>query len=96
MKSGLSKQLSEMNCLTFASPEDAKKGEDIFNGMLRRINALSSLVRLLEWGSCDGCGNHAFCPLCHQAKEILSWDEDEPVNRAGFHKPDCPVKIALG
>jgi hypothetical protein len=96
MEEGFAEKWPEMNCLTFATPEDAKKAESLFNKMQGRIDMLSSLVRLLEWGSCDGCGNHAYCPLCSQAKESMSWDEDEPVNHAGFHKPDCPVKIALG
>jgi hypothetical protein len=86
----------EPDCLKFASTEDANRGMALFTDLMARINKLEGLVRLLEWGSCDGCGNHNYCPLCYQEKEHFAWDEDDPGIRAGIHKPNCPVKLALG
>ena len=44
-----------------------------------RVAALEALVGLLEFGSCDGCGSHVFCPLCvdfdewSEAQQVFLW-----------------------
>jgi len=54
--------------------------------MQEKIELLADLVRLLEWGD-DG-----FCPLCDEVDR--TWDGSVLI--PGKHKPDCPVKLALG
>jgi hypothetical protein len=62
---------------------------------VRRLTAdnerLRGLVKLLEWGSCDGCGNRNRCTEC-KADRMGEWDDKagEMIN-AGRHRVGCPA-----
>lgn len=49
-------------------------------------------IAALEWGSCDGCGQHHECTVCGAPR--VDWNQgDYPV--PGQHKPDCPVPALI-
>lgn len=50
---------------------------------LVRIDELTAALKLVEWGSCDGCGAKDFCVVCG-----AYWSDG--------HADDCQVWIALG
>lgn len=54
-------------------------------------------LRLVEYGSCDGCGGHNMCVLCG-ADAHGYWDEarDEHIPEAELHEKTCAVGQALG
>lgn len=62
------------------------------------IKKLTEALKQVQWGSCDACGNHMYCPLCDEQKESW-WDsvKDCPSDEAipGKHKADCIVGQAL-
>lgn len=52
------------------------------------VRRLRGLVKLLEWGSCDGCGNRRVCTECmayNDDRDMRTWE------LIGKHKPDCPA-----
>jgi hypothetical protein len=51
-----------------------------------RVEALVAALRLVEFGSCDGCGAGRFCLWCSQQDEFEYSRE---------HLADCPVAKAL-
>lgn len=59
----------------------------------------------VQWGSCDGCGNHHHCPSCGAYREAFL--EDDEARALGFEaQPDavypglhwegCVIAAALG
>lgn len=56
---------------------------------------LRSALKLVEYGSCDNCGNKYRCVEC--GADATWWGEDEelqdPIPQP--HKPECPVGKAL-
>jgi len=57
--------------------------------------ALRAALESIQWGSCDGCGRHVYCPICKgQEPSLAEYDEVSPRERFG-HKPDCPIGKAL-
>ena len=45
----------------------------------------------LEWGSCDGCGQHQCCPICGADRVVSTEEGSVP----GKHEPNCPVASIL-
>lgn len=61
---------------------------------LRADNAsLRTALQLVEYGSCDGCGNKNQCVEC--GARFHNWTE-ESGNVPELHAPDCAIGIALG
>jgi hypothetical protein len=58
------------------------------------VNAaeLRLVIEQLQWGSCDGCGSHRYCPLCGSRSDSPG---DTP-GGGGGHYVDCPAGQALG
>ena len=63
---------------------------------LRSENArLRGVVKSLEWGSCDGCGNRTYCTECSGGK-FNNWDKATSQYLPGRHAEDCPVFTEKG
>ena len=63
--------------------------------LVAEVRKLRAALDLIQWGSCDGCGNKYCCPECggNKPHPECPRDEDDPPEG---HKPDCPVGLALG
>lgn len=67
-----------------------------FEKAKKRIRELEAALRLVEFGSCDGCGylgDHGYCVWC-------SWRANgegrmDPDPGSGAHLPECPIRKAL-
>jgi hypothetical protein len=60
------------------------------------VRRLRELVKLLEWGSCDGCGQRNRCTEC-KADRMGEWDDAKgEMVGAGRHKSDCPAFTESG
>lgn len=44
-----------------------------------------------QWGSCDGCGGHHYCPECKAPR--IFWVEDD--EKPGIHYHGCSIAAAL-
>ncbi len=55
---------------------------------------LRAALRLVEWGSCDGCGNKHRCVECGAHREVFNEATDEMI--AGTHARGCSIAAALG
>lgn len=54
---------------------------------------LRTALQLVEYGSCDGCGNRNKCVEC--GARFHNWTEDSG-NVPELHVPDCAIGLALG
>jgi hypothetical protein len=60
---------------------------DLLDEQQWEIEELKRVLRLVEFGSCDGCGRGHFCYWCSI--------QDEFNFEMGHHMPECPVGKAL-
>ena len=72
---------------------EAEKSWEESNEKMRKavedhISVLKDVIRSLQWGSCDGCGQKEYCPICDAPAHDFDYNE-------GKHKPDCPVGKVL-
>lgn len=70
---------------------DPENGGERHRRLVAEIQRLRGLVKRLEWGSCDGCGNRYYCTEC-EANRAGRWDDatGEYIDREQ-HAPSCPV-----
>lgn len=64
--------------------------------LLSEVRKLMTALALVEWGSCDGCGNKHHCVECRGGRPpdgYELWPEEKDYYG---HKPGCPVAAALG
>jgi hypothetical protein len=55
---------------------------------------LRAALESIQWGSCDGCGNHHRCPECHGHRPVPEFDQDPAYMQVG-HTTTCTVGRAL-
>jgi hypothetical protein len=58
-----------------------------------KLYDVTDAIEALEWGSCDGCGQHYTCPVCGATK--TTWDESGMNELPGKHKEDCPIPALI-
>lgn len=79
--------------------DDALEGRERVEAALDDERAETARLRAalesIQWGSCDGCGNHYRCPECHGYRP-LDDPGDASEGMTYGHKPDCKVAAALG
>lgn len=51
-------------------------------------------LRLVEYGSCDGCGNKGYCVVC--GARFYVYDAATGESAPELHESDCEVGKALG
>jgi hypothetical protein len=56
--------------------------------LVAEVRRLRAVVKRLEWGSCDGCGNREVCTECKARKSTPDEVTWRPLEK---HAPNCPV-----
>ena len=72
---------------------DADHAAKAYDEQSAKIAELRAALEAIQWGSCDGCGQHQFCPLCKGG--WLEWDTEKDEQVPRVHAPDCIVGKAL-
>lgn len=80
---------SKLSKLEFKTPEDAKKGEELFKGILEDSNRIIEdyLKRINIFFPIDKGG--VICPLCNQEQTIVT--EGGNLKVYEFHKDNCII-----
>lgn len=67
------------------------------SGPVPEVTSAIEALRLVEYGSCDGCRNHNNCVVC--GANAHGWFNDaidDYVYESELHEKDCAVGKALG
>jgi hypothetical protein len=89
----------ELDCGLYASAADAEfiaAARTDVPALVAEVRKLRALMETLQWGSCDGCGNHWQCPLCTGRRPYdvtgVSYDDYGAPGTEGYgHVADCPL-----
>lgn len=93
-------ELSTIEVGNFATYDRASF--ELVASLIAEVRRLRGLVKRLEWGSCDGCGNRDICTECGAHKKGFDTSEKRGTGREWDeaasdwrdvcrHHPNCPV-----
>lgn len=66
-----------------------------FRQLEAELAEAKAVLREVEWGSCDGCGNKHNCPLCLRPKGGIWSEELGDLDPNTEHAPDCRLAKLL-